>query len=453
MPCGLYGGDHAHGAARRPAHATRTMHAMNTRPDAPSLRTGPAALVHTLAWLRLFAIAGQSITVLAATEVLGLTLALPLLYIGIGALAVFELAAIWWLYRPGPVHEWEAVGHVAVDTLVLSYLLYFTGGATNPFISLLLVPIALSATAVSKRGIMAVATLAALAYVVLLKYHVPLPTPDANPDYQYRLYVAGIAVNFVIMGLLLGVFIQRLAAALRAQHAEVQHVRERALRDEGILAIATQAAGVAHEMNTPLSTMRTLLAELRRDHATDYALREDLFVLETQVERCRASLREMVAVGKAQLANEPESLRLDTFVQSCLERFRLLRPEADVDLHLVEGLGDMTLEIQTGLRHALLNLLNNAADASAQNNSTLVTLRVESDGDWLVFSVGDQGPGFTRDNQLTRLGHTRKRTGLGLGLALVEATTERLAGELEVSNTGHGGEIHVRLPLSALHPT
>ena len=66
---------------------------------------------------------------------------------------------------------------------------------------------------------------------------------------------------------------------VRQQQLEVQRVRERALRDEGILAIATQAAGAAHELNTPLSTMRTLLPELRREHADDAALAEDLALL------------------------------------------------------------------------------------------------------------------------------------------------------------------------------
>ncbi|HEX7339258.1 MAG TPA: ATP-binding protein, partial [Rhodanobacteraceae bacterium] len=323
------------------------------------------------------------------------------------------------------------------------------GGASNPFVSLLLVPIALSAAALSVRGVISMAILSGLAYLVLLWQYVPLPPSPGGID-DFHLHVAGMAVNFVIMALILGGFITRLAHALRVQQAEVQRIRERALRDEGILAIATQAAGAAHEMNTPLSTMRTLLPELRREHSSDLPLAEDLALLETQVERCRASLREMVAFGKAQLSDAPEQTTLSAFLHGCLERFALLRPEAELHFNPAPGIGDMQLAIQAGLRHALLNLLNNAADASAQNESREVRFDVRVDNAWLELTIGDCGPGFVGTEELAALGYTRKHTGLGLGLALAEATADRLEGELKAGNTKRGGEISLRLPLAVM---
>jgi len=225
-------------------------------PQRPAQRIGPFALTRTLAWLRLCAIAGQSVAVLVCAWWMQLEIPLLPLLIGIGLLAVFSVYAAWRLRQPWPLREWEAVGHIAADTLVLGYLLYFTGGASNPFITLLLVPIALSAAALSARAILAVAALAGVAYVILLYWHVPLPMPaHEGPPGRFSLHVAGMGVNFVISALLLGFFINRLAYALRAQQLEVQRVRERALRDEGILAIATQAAGAA-STNAATSTPR-----------------------------------------------------------------------------------------------------------------------------------------------------------------------------------------------------
>ncbi len=97
---------------------------------------------------------------------------------------------------------------------MLGYLLYFTGGAANPFVTLLLVPIALSAAALSIAGVSLVAILTGVAYVLLVPYHLPLPTlGDKSLDFD--LYVAGMGVNFVIMAILLGVFISNLAKAIR----------------------------------------------------------------------------------------------------------------------------------------------------------------------------------------------------------------------------------------------
>jgi two-component system sensor histidine kinase RegB len=196
--------------------------------------------------------------------------------------------------------------------------------------------------------------------------------------------------------------------------------------------------------------MRTLLPEIRREHATDNALGEDLDLLQGQVERCRTILREMVAFGQAQLSQVPEKVTLDEFVHGCLERFQLLRPEADVSLQLEPGAGRIPLRSPPGLRHALINLLNNAADASALNESTAVTLGVGIVGPWLELVVTDEGPGFDEFDEMGTLGLSQKATGLGIGLALAEATAERLDGELSASNTGHGAQMRLRLPLPVI---
>jgi two-component system, sensor histidine kinase RegB len=418
-------------------------------------RIGPYALARTLAWLRLCAIAGQSIAVLFCA--LWMDLAIPLLPLlaGIGLLAIFAAIAAWRLSQPWPVHERETIAHIAVDTVVLGCLLYFTGGASNPFVTLLLVPIALGAAAMSVRAILLVAALCGGTYHLLLRWYVPLPIP-LHPVFWHQgiegglpLHVAGMGVNFVITALLLGFFINRLARALRLQQLEVQRVRERALRDEGILAIATQAAGAAHELNTPLSTMLTLLPELRREHRGSPALEEDLALLQEQVTRCRTILREMVAFGKAQLSQQPEQLSVADFVRSCLERFQLLRPEAELELQLDDDSRSIVLRTPPGLRHSLLNLLNNAADASALRGSHVVELQVRSNDGWLELVVRDRGPGFDGGGSTT-LGQTRKQTGLGIGLTLAEATVERLDGELSASNTVDGAQVRLRLPLAVI---
>ncbi|QAU25118.1 HAMP domain-containing histidine kinase [Dyella sp. M7H15-1] len=412
---------------------------------------GPFALTRTLVWLRLCAITGQSIAVMICSWWMRIDIPTLSLLLGIDLLAVFAVFAAWRISQPWPVREWETVCHVVTDTLILGYLLYFTGGASNPFVTLLLVPIALSAAALSVRAILSVAVIAGAAYFVVLRWYVPLPMNAlTGADHGFSLHVAGMGVNFAITAVLLGFFINRLATAVRMQQLEVQRVRERALRDEGILAMATQAAGAAHELNTPLSTMRTLLPELRREHAGDAALAEDLELLEGQVERCRTILREMVAFGKTQLSQEPERLKLQAFIHHFIERFKLLRPEAELELLVSSALEPLVLRTPPGLRHALINLLNNAADASVMRDSNSVELEVRRDGDWLEWIVRDHGPGFTPSGATASIGESGKQSGLGIGLALAEATAERLNGELIAVNTEHGAEMRLRLPLSMI---
>ena len=156
-------------------------------------------LTETLAWLRLCAFPAQALTV--AIVAFGLRMAIPLapLALGIGALAAFAAFAFWRLRQPWPVRPAEAFGHIAVDIGVLAWLLYFSGGVTNPFVSLLVVPIALAAAALPLRYVIAVAGLAAACYVFLVPWHVALPPPHAAGAGGFNLHVAGTAANFAVI--------------------------------------------------------------------------------------------------------------------------------------------------------------------------------------------------------------------------------------------------------------
>jgi two-component system sensor histidine kinase RegB len=146
----------------------------------------------------------------------------------------------------------------------------------------------------------------------------------------------------------------------------------------------------------------------------------------------------------------PERITIDEFIHGCMERFQLLRPEAEVTLEVADDAARLRLRSPPGLRHALINLLNNAADASAMNDSATVSLAIRRDDRWLELIVTDEGPGFDEFDDLGTLGLSQKATGLGIGLALAEATAERLDGELAASNTGHGAQMRLRLPLSVI---
>jgi two-component system, sensor histidine kinase RegB len=415
---------------------------------------GPRQLVSTLSWLRLCAIAGQTLTIAFVANVLDLSIPTHALYAGIGGLAGFSLIAFWRLRQKSRIAAWEPVAHIAVDTLVLGYLLYLTGGASNPFISLLVMPITLAATALPLRSVAIVAVFSVSTYLVLMRFHVPLPdVGDGGSMRGFSLHLTGMAISFAITAGMLGFFIARLARALRAQQAEAELERERALRDEGILAIATQAASTAHELNTPLSTMRTLLGELGREHHGNANLHADVKLLIGQAERCRDILRELVKVGSNQLAGVAVWMSVAELCDSTRDSFNLLRPEIDVDYSIDDHVGKQRIAVVPALQHALINLLNNAADASLANGNSRVELIVDGSSESLVVDVRDFGKGMHSAQQPTSglRFETTKHDGLGLGLALANATAERFGGTLTSQAAESGGtRQRLRLPLATL---
>lgn len=415
---------------------------------------GPRQLVSTLAWLRLCAIGGQTLTIIFVAGVLELAIPTIALLAGVGVLAVFSLITFWRLNHHAKTGVWEPVAHIAIDTLVLGYLLYLSGGASNPFIFLLVMPITLAATALPLRSVAIVAVLSVATYLLLMRFHVPLPeVSDGNSVGAFGLHLTGMAISFAITAGMLGFFIARLARTLRSQQAEAELERERALRDEGILAIATQAASTAHELNTPLSTIRTLLGELSREHASDAALKDDFNLLIGQAERCRDILKELVKVGSNQLAGIAEWVTVAELCQATRDSFGLLRPEAEACVSIDETIGKRRIAIVPALHHAVVNLLNNAADASLANADPRVEMSVSGSADTLQLDVRDFGKGMNAAVQ-PKLGlrfETTKGDGLGLGLALANATAERFGGTL-VAMPAEGGGTRQRLllPLATL---
>lgn len=412
-----------------------------------SLPFDARALVTMIAWLRPCAVAGQILAIAVVVGWLGVRLPLVPLMAGIAALASGAIAAFLRLRNASPIGEAEAFGHLAFDILVLGWALYFTGGASNPFITLLLVPVALSAAALSGRVTAVVTALATAVYGVLIFLNVPLSDMPMHGE-AFRLHLTGMTIDFIIAVALLAVFIGRMNASLNAQQETMRHLRERSLRDEGILAMATQAANTAHQLNTPLSTLRTLLSEIEHGHEDDGTLREDVRVMVGEVERCRKILRDMVDYGRQQLAGTTQATTLGAYVRDNADRFRLLRPEAMVATEVAPALRDVPIGVQPGLAHALLNLLQNAFEASQRNGSNAVTLIAGIDAGRIEFVIGDRGNGLPMNRMVSLPAFSSKPDGLGIGLALARSTVERMHGELHAHSDAGGTRVCVKLPLA-----
>jgi two-component system sensor histidine kinase RegB len=419
-----------------------------TRPPATEPSPFDArALTTVVAWLRPCDALGQALAIVVALAWLRIQIPRLPVAAGVGVLLLATPFVFWRLGKPWPISALEATGHVAFDILLLGWALYFTGGASNPFITLLLVPVALAAAALPMRAAAGVAGLAAAVYGVLVLQYVPLPDMPMHGS-GFRLHLTGMTINFMLAVLLLAIFVGRTSAALHAQRAATQRLRERALRNEGILAIATQAADAAHRLNTPLSTLRTLLPELARGREADHALAADIDVMTGEVERCRAILRAMVDYGRGQLAGEAQVTTLGHYVDDCADRFRVLHPEAELSVEIEPPARARPITVQAGLAHALLNLLQNALDASRRNDSGSVRFLASADAARVKFAICDHGRGFPA-NHATGLAASSKPDGLGIGLALARATVERMHGEVRTEQSADGTCLRLSLPLAA----
>lgn len=345
-----------------------------------------------------------------------------------------------------PISDGEFFGHLLIDIGGLSVLLYLTGGASNPLVSYYLVPVSIAAATLARQLSWAVTGLAFICYSLLLIWYRPVAAlAPAMHHGDVNLHVLGMWANFAVSAGLISYFLVNMATELRRQQQHLARQREEQLRDEQLLGIATLAAGAAHELGTPLNTMKLLIDGTREEHQG--LSPAELDTLSAQVERCRVTLRKLVQAGDPR-HGELESRPAREYLESLVERWRVIRPDARPSVTLDAASPPLRARFHPTLEPALQNLLDNAADASA---------RIEIEGRWnaacLELSIRDFGPGMRHAGTPPRPGRSNKPDGLGLGLFLSHATIERHGGTVTLSPAPGGGTLtQVRLPLEAATP-
>jgi two-component system sensor histidine kinase RegB len=252
--------------------------------------------IQWLARLRWSEIAGQAATVLVGQVLLDGALPIAAL-LGVIAVGLVSNLAVE-LYFFGdrrrnrapvrPVHEWQIALVMMLDIAILTGLLYFTGGPSNPFAFLYVVQIALATVLVRALWSWVLVGLSFVGFGILIIAHQPLRLPDDSR--LIGMWVAlGVASAFVVH------FLRRITGALGERDAELTEARGLAARQERLASLATMAAGAAHELSTPLGTVALAAKELERalTKADDPDLAADARLIREQVGRCRAILEQM----------------------------------------------------------------------------------------------------------------------------------------------------------------
>lgn len=352
-----------------------------------------------------------------------------------------------------PVTDVEFFSQLLIDVICLSFLFYFSGGANNPFVFYFLVPICISAATLSWNYTWAITLLCISSYTLLLFFFVPLPllspehihgaTTTSNIDF----HVLGMWVNFFISAVLITYFVVRMAADLRHQDQLLTQRREDQLRDEQLMAVATLAAGTAHEMGTPLSTMKILINELCAEHKEPPALQADLKILAAQVAQCADTLHRLAEKAEQTKTGNFNAQTVRHFCRVTIERWQIMRPEATFAIEMDADLPEISCVFHPTIAQSIINLLNNAADANAVG----ITIQIRWSSRALIWRIEDNGSGVPLEfaDQLGKAFFSTKGEGLGLGLFLTQATLNRYGGEVRLYNRKPKGTVtELTLPLS-----
>ncbi|MCT7360264.1 ATP-binding protein [Thalassolituus pacificus] len=371
----------------------------------------------------------------------GLDIAWALLALYVPLLAVSG----WQGYRRN-LQDWHLLLHLAFECQLLAGLLFFTGGATNPFISYFLVLLVVSAYSLPVSYSLLITVLCIADYSLLTQWFQPLLSNHVHglPSHNlFDLHLAGMWLTFVISALIVVTFIPLLLKSSQQQQQEIQQLREQQLKNEQLIGIATLAAGTAHEMGTPLMTMHMILDDIAQqpDHPLS---NHDLHILREQVTVCRQSLQQLANAGRT--AHQVGHHQAHTWLINLLHRWRLSHPNA---LWVDNGIAcEAEIPSSPLLDQALLNLLDNAAEAGQQ---PVHLHSVVQSGEWHLNILQPDPQAATRIHQQS-LFHSQKEHGMGIGLYLSNASVEQFGGSVHLIAQNSGASLcRITLPLSRHH--
>lgn len=432
------------------------------------LRTGKEKVDVALPWfmaLRWGEVLCQIVLVVAFQLVMGI----PVPLISVSAIILFEVGSNLYLHyrywRNAPVINLVILIILLMDTVFLTRLLYVTGGAMNPFVFLYLIHVVTGAIILREKCSWLV-TFSTLIGYSLLFYSPPLTSELAatgshcagdaaqaeSISGSFQMHLKGMWVAFVVTTIFIVFFVSKIQKALNEQRIELQFLGEERERNKRLTSMATFAAGAAHELSTPLSTVAVVsceMAHIMEEQQVNPDLLKDIRLIRKQIADCKEILYQMTAGAGGHMGEEVREFLIQQVVDQILEG--LSEEERNRVAVTVEPEDFRIIMPFRSLCRTVKGLVRNGLEASSP--SQMVSMRWFVTSGHLGVEVLDLGTGIDEEveSMVTEPSFTTKDSGLGLGLFLAKSMAEQFGGDLTLqSRKNQGTRVTLTLALELI---
>jgi len=404
--------------------------------------------LRTLVMLRWFAIIGQATAIIVATRVYGLQIEAGFAALTITAAVAANLISMNVYPENKRLSETQATLWLIFDIAQLSLLLFLTGGLNNPFAMLLLAPVTIAATVLHLANTIVLGSIAIALTTLISVYNLPIVDAGGNTLALPALFQFGFWVALLIGLVFLALYARQVTTEMHAMGEALVATQLALSREQKLTDLGGVVAAAAHELGTPLATIKLVSSELLEELDDRPDLLEDAELIREQADRCSVILHSMGRAGKDDLMLRQAPF--ETVVREAAEP-HLNRGKA-VKFILVPAAGGPRLQPNILRRpeiiHGVRNLIQNAVDFARSE----VTVAMAWTADTIELRISDDGRGFPQ-SVLGRIGdpYVRRRRfsedgakrpgyeGMGLGLFIAKTLLERSGAQLRFTNSRRHG--------------
>ena len=392
--------------------------------------------------IRLIAFAGQSITIGFSQYFFDFSPEVTWLSWGVALFLLLSVGLAYYLFKKGDkiLSEKQIFLFLCFDILQISILISFNGGYTNPFIFIILAPIAIAASYLTLERILVILSLALVSFALIFNFFIDLPeTVRPNISIYYSL---GIMISLFISSIFLVFYLYYFSLNYKSTQKAYELASKQLQDEKELLKVGGLAAAAVHELGTPLNTINLIVGDFDQDRDLKKKYRDDIDTLKVELDRCKAILKELSTNPESkEISNEISNMSLDAYVQSLSEQFKSNYRVINIDYRSDDNSKNINIQITPELNIAMNNIIKNAISFAEKE----ILIISEAEGGQYRIKIRDDGPGFNK-KFLANFGkpfyssRPEKGVNMGLGLFITKQMIENLNGEILVQNN-NGAEV------------
>ena len=392
--------------------------------------------------IRLIAFAGQAITIGFSQYFFDFSPEVTWLSWGVALFLLLSVGLAYYLFKKGDkiLSEKQIFLFLCFDILQISILISFNGGYTNPFIFIILAPIAIAASYLTLERILVILSLALVSFALIFNFFIDLPeTVRPNISIHYSL---GIMISLFISSIFLVFYLYYFSLNYKSTQKAYELASKQLQDEKELLKVGGLAAAAVHELGTPLNTINLIVGDFDQDRDLKKKYRDDIDTLKVELDRCKAILKELSTNPESkEISNEISNMSLDAYVQSLSEQFKSNYRVINIDYRSDDNSKNINIQITPELNIAMNNIIKNAISFAEKE----ILIISEAEGGQYRIKIRDDGPGFNK-KFLANFGkpfyssRPEKGVNMGLGLFITKQMIENLNGEILVQNN-NGAEV------------